>query len=239
MTGRLNDFWMRIRDQPRIVTVSILLLVLILWGFLELADEVFEGETHELDESLVRALRRADDPSEPVGPLWLKEVARDVTAMGSQAVLSFFTLAVAGFLYLDRKRRLAATLLTAVVTGMLLTYGMKGLFARPRPDIVPHFSEVYSGSFPSGHSMMSAVVYLTLGMLVATVLDRAWLRFYVIGLAVLLSLAVGATRVYLGVHYPSDVLAGWAAGFAWALGCRLVVRNLQRTEAVEHDGGRP
>lgn len=232
MSGRLHDCLNWFRNQPRIVTVSALLVVLTLWGFLELAEEVFEGETHHFDEWLLLSLRQPDNPAEPIGPPWLKEVARDVTAMGSPAILSFFTLAVAGYLYLDRKRRLATILLTAVITGMLLTYGLKSLFARPRPEIVPHLSEVYSRSFPSGHSMMSAVVYLTLGMLVATVLEQPRLRAYVIGLAVLLSLAVGITRVYLGVHYPSDVLAGWAAGFAWALGCRLVVRQLSGSAAA-------
>jgi undecaprenyl-diphosphatase len=224
-----------VRNQPRIVTVSALLLVLILWGFLELAEEVFEGETHHFDEWLLRSLRQADDPGTPIGPVWLKEVARDVTALGSPAVLSLFTVAVAGYLYLDRKRHLAGILLTAVVTGVFLTFGLKSLFDRPRPDIVPHLSEVYSRSFPSGHSMMSAVVYLTLGILVATVLEQPRLHAYVIGLAVVLTLAVGMTRVYLGVHYPTDVLAGWAAGFAWALACRLVVRQLQRTGHVERD----
>ena len=235
MSGRMHNCLNWVRHQPRIVTISILLLVMILWGFLELAEEVFEGETHRLDERLILSLRRPDDPATPIGPAWLKEVARDVTGLGSPAVLTFFTAAVAGFLYLDRKRQLAAALLTAVVTGTFVTYGLKKLFARPRPELVPHLSEVYSASFPSGHSMMSAVVYLTLGILVATALDRLRLRAYVIGLAVLLTLAVGMTRVYLGVHYPSDVLAGWAAGFAWALACRLVVRKLQRGGFLERD----
>jgi undecaprenyl-diphosphatase len=109
------------------------------------------------------------------------------------------------------------------------------LYARPRPDLVPHLSPVYTSSFPSGHSLIAAVVYLTLGSLLASVISRPMLKVYVLSVAMLLTTAVGLSRVYLGVHYPTDVLAGWLAGLVWALLCWLVARVLQRRGRVESE----
>jgi len=107
---------------------------------------------------------------------------------------------------------------------------------RPRPNIVPHLTEVQTSSFPSGHSMMSAVIYLTLGVLLSRLVVGAVMRFYVVAVAMLLTALVGFSRVFLGVHYPSDVVAGWTAGLAWALICLLVARILQHRGSVENPG---
>jgi undecaprenyl-diphosphatase len=123
--------------------------------------------------------------------------------------------------------------LVSIVGGLLLSSGLKAMVSRPRPDVVPHLSIVYTSSFPSGHSMLSAVVYLTLGSLLAATTQQTVLRIYVLAVAVLLSVIVGVSRVYLGVHYPTDVLAGWVAGLGWALLCWLVARWMQRRRKVE------
>lgn len=210
-----------------------------IWGFAELAEEVLEGETHAFDERILLALRSATDPSDPLGPGWLEELMRDLTALGSMGLLTIITLAVAAFLALDRKTHAALFVLLAVGGGALLSTLLKIGFDRPRPDLVPHGSIVYTASFPSGHAMLAAVVYLTLGALLARVQPRRLLKLYLLGLALLLTVAVGASRVYLGVHWPTDVLAGWAVGAAWALLCWTAALWLQRQGRVEPSGPDP
>jgi undecaprenyl-diphosphatase len=210
-----------------------------IWGFAELAGEVLEGDTHAFDERILLAMRSASDSSDPLGPGWLEELMRDLTALGSTGLLTIITLAVAGFLALDRKSHAAVFVLVAVGGGVLLSTLLKIGFDRPRPDLVPHGAVVYTASFPSGHAMLSAVVYLTLGALLARVQPRRLLKLYLLGLALLLTVAVGASRVYLGVHWPTDVLAGWAVGAAWALLCWAATLWLQRQGRVEPDDSDP
>lgn len=213
--------------------LSILLLILGVWAFAEIADEVFEGDVHDLDARVLQALRRADDPAEPIGPRWVQEIGRDATALGGVGWLAFFTGIVAGYMWLDRKYRMMLFLLAATLSGLLVSSLLKLAFDRPRPDIVPHLSHVYTSSFPSGHSMLSAVVYLTVAAILATVVPRRPLKVYVLAVALLITLFVGASRVYLGVHYPTDVLAGWVGGLVWALLCWLIARWLQQRGEVE------
>lgn len=220
-------------EREPLVLLSVFLVIAATWGFIELAGEVREGDTEALDKWMVRAMRQPDDPAAPIGPPWLPELARDATALGGVGWLLFFTFVVAGFLWLDRKYNMMVLLLVASLGGLLLSLLLKHLFGRPRPDVVPHLAYVATTSFPSGHSMLSAVVYLTLGALVAAVLPRAAEKIYVLGVAVTLSLLVGVSRVYLGVHYPTDVLAGWMAGLIWALLCWLVAHWLQKRGQVE------
>jgi undecaprenyl-diphosphatase len=194
---------------------------------------VIEGETRAMDRGLLLALRDPADPSDPIGPRWLEEVARDVTALGSTAILTFATAAVAGYLVLSRRRAAALLVLVAVAGGTLLSTLLKLGFERPRPDLVPHAVEVYTASFPSGHAMLSAVTWLTLGALLMRVEPRRRVKAYVLAMAVLTTLLVGASRIYLGVHWPTDVLAGWCIGAAWALICWLAALWLQRRGRVE------
>jgi undecaprenyl-diphosphatase len=214
----------------------ILLLVLVaggIWAFAELAGEVREGETGRVDQTLLLALRNPADPADPVGPRWAEEAARDLTALGGVAVLSLLTLAVGGYLWLDGKRRAAVLVVMAVAGGLVAATLLKQGFQRPRPDLVPHGVYVYTTSFPSGHSAMSAATYLTLGALLARVQQRRRQKLFLMGFAVLLTLIVGFTRVYLGVHWPTDVLGGWAIGGVWALLCWLAAWWLQRRGEVE------
>ncbi len=219
------------------IDLAILLAVLVVvagaLAFLQLAGAVNGGGTQRLDERIVRSLREPDSPSTPLGPAWLAEVGRDLTALGGVACLSLLSAAVAGFLLLCRKHHALALLLLAVGGGLLLSTLLKRIIDRPRPSVVPHLSHVGSSSFPSGHSMLSAIVYLTLGSLLVRLVQPRRLKVYLLGVALLLTFLVGLSRIYLGVHYPTDVLAGWAAGLAWAVLCWLVARFLQRRGAIE------
>jgi undecaprenyl-diphosphatase len=192
------------------------------WTFLELADEVIDGETDEMDRRLLLWLRHGHDLSDPRGPWWLELAMRDMTAMGSTAVLAVVALSALGYLVILRRWGTALMLACAVTGGLVASHGLKLLIERPRPDLVPHGVPVLTLSFPSGHATMSAVVYLTLGALLASLQPSRRAAAYLLGVAVLLTVLVGFSRVYLGVHWPSDVLAGWALGAAWAAGCLLV-----------------
>lgn len=218
-----------------LVLGALLVIVIGIWAFAEIADEVTEGESQVVDEWILHAFRRADDPSRPIGPGWLQGTAIDITALGGVFVLSFMTIAVCTYLFLVRKHHAMWLVLIASAGGLLLSTGLKFLFERDRPSLVPHLTQVYSASFPSGHAMLSTVVYLTLGSLLARLVETPLVKLYFLGVALLLSFLIGLSRVFLGVHYPTDVLAGWTAGLVWALVCWVTARYLQRRGAVEKD----
>lgn len=232
---RLVRIYAWLRSHEPIVYLVALLIAACAWGFIKLADEALEGETAAFDEAVVRGLRNPDDLSRPIGPEMLAEIARDVTALGGIGPLAFFSIVAAGYLFFDRKLRMALFLAAATGGSVVASLILKNLFDRPRPSVVPHLTEVYTSSFPSGHSMLSAAIYLTLGSLLAASIPRITLKIYVLAVAMILSLAVGISRVYLGVHYPTDVLAGWMAGMIWALLCWFFARWLQRKHKVESE----
>lgn len=215
------------------VLTSLLLIVCSIWGFMELTTMVMEGGRPKFDETFLLALRQPGQPTVPLGPEWLPQVMKDLTALGGAAVLSLLSLSVVGFLILERKGRIALLVVASVVGGLLLAGVLKKGFQRPRPEIVPHLTHETTSSFPSGHSMLSAVTYLTLGTLLARHYRDHRLKIFFLTAAASISLMVGISRVYLGVHYPSDVLAGWCAGTAWALFCDFVACWLQRRGQVE------
>jgi undecaprenyl-diphosphatase len=220
------------RTEPWVLELF-LALGLLVWGFIEIGENVVQGETHRFDKALLEMLREPGDLDNPVGPWWFEAMVRDYTALGGAAVLALLTIFVLGYLLLAGKRANALLVIAAVVGGALLSHALKLGFDRPRPDLVARLVEVRTLSFPSGHAMLSAITYLTLGALVARVQGSARTRRYVMGIAVGLTLLVGASRVYLGVHWPSDVLAGWCGGAAWALVCWLLARRLERRGKVE------
>jgi undecaprenyl-diphosphatase len=233
--GKVRQLLRWLGNASPLVLAAVLVVVVASWAFIRIADEVHEGETQHFDDWAIRALRRPNDPAELRGPKWMHEVARDITALGGVTVLLLVTAAVVGYLIIDEKQRGVWLVLTATLGGLGLSTLLKDFFARPRPSGVPHLSSVYTSSFPSGHSMLSAVVYLTLGSLLARLVPQRALKFYFVFVALVLTFLIGVSRVYMGVHYPTDVLAGWAAGLVWALLCWLVARYLQRRGAVEKD----
>ena len=218
----LNTQWSRFRDlgwsEGALLAVALFVLFCI-YSLIELVDEVIEGSSQSIDEWILLSLRRADDPALPVGPAWLREVGFDLTALGSPVVLILVVCAITGFLRLRKKGDLIIFTLVTTILGAAVAGLLKYSIARDRPDIVPHLREVTTPSFPSGHAMVSTIVYLTLGtLLMQLVVGRAAKLYCLLG-AMSLAVLVGLSRIYLGVHYPTDVLAGWTAGTAWALGC--------------------
>ena len=201
--------------------------------FAGVTDLVREDELHEAEIRLMRDLRSAEDPSRPIGPPWLERWSREITSLGSGAVLSLMTLLVVGYLLIERWYASAVLVVVSVGGGTLLTAGLKGYFERDRPNAVPHLTDALFKSYPSGHSMMSSVVYLTLAVLLARTMKRRRVKIYFVSAALFLSFLVGLSRVYLGVHYPTDVVAGWAGGTAWALLCWLTAYWLEKRGEVE------
>lgn len=204
--------------------------------FARLAGEMAEGETRAFDHALLLALRDPLNPAHPLGPTWLEEVMRDFTALGGTAVLALITLTVIAYLILASRRGTALMVGLSVAGGTVLSNALKWGFDRPRPNLVPHGMAVYSPSFPSGHAMMSAAVYLTIGALLARSEQRVRMRVFLLSVAAVLTLLVGFSRIYLGVHWPTDVMAGWLAGAAWASFCWLVMLWMQRMGRVEAEG---
>ncbi len=198
------------------------------FGFVALSEEVFEGETRHFDEWLLRSLRRTDDPAVPIGPSWLREAGLDITALGSPAILILMISAVLGLMHIRGKRSEMALTIVISLSGSLFALLLKYLLGRDRPTVVPHLREVTTPSFPSGHAMVSAVVFMTLGILLTKIVEGRRAKLYCLAWAMLLTILVGISRIYLGVHYPTDVLAGWLAGIGWALGCYAFLQMLDR-----------
>lgn len=220
------------RKDSRIL-VTFLAAAVVLFAVGRLASEVAGGDTFAIDRAIVTGLRTAADPAIPIGPHWLQAWLTDYTALGGAPVLTLITVVVVGLLAALRKYAMATFVAVAISGGAILSFLVKALYNRPRPEIVPHLVEVTSPSFPSGHAMNSAIVYLTLAVLLARSLEGRRVQVYLIGMAIALALTIGATRVYLGVHWPSDVLAGWAIGATWAALASLVAKWLQRGHRVE------
>lgn len=201
------------------------------WFFAELADAVGDGEIATFDEAVLTWLRRPDQPATPIGPFWLTHVARDVTALGGWTIGFGVTAFALGYLLLTGERRLALLTSLAVGGGIALSVMLKDVYNRPRPALVPHLVEVSTTSFPSGHAMGSTIVWLTLAALMARSHTQRRIKSYLLGCATAVVITVGLTRIYLGVHWPSDVLSGWTAGVTWALGCWLIVLLIDRRRA--------
>jgi undecaprenyl-diphosphatase len=206
--------------------------------FLFLAGEVAEGDTLAFDTRILRALRNPADPSRPIGPEWIESLLFDLTALGSPVILGLVVFAVVGFLLLQGRRRTALAVAATSFSGELVDSAMKHAFNRPRPTVVPHLREVFSASFPSGHAMESAIVYLTVGTVLMRVADRRVTKVYCLTIAILLSAIAGMSRVWLGVHYPTDVLGGWMIGFVWASVCWLVTERFEARAGIDAEKDR-
>ena len=212
-------------DSGVLIAAAALLVAALV--FVKTVDEVVEGETDWVDHHIIHWI--AAHPA----PGWFEEFMRDCTAFGGSYVLSLVTLAVGGFLWLRGERRALAFLLTAVAGALILSLALKGIFHRDRPHILEHRSYTVTTSFPSGHSMLSAAVWLTLGVMLARLETSRYLKAYFILIAIGISFLTGVSRVFLGVHWPSDVLAGWMAGTVWAMTCLFVMRHFQHRGKIE------
>jgi undecaprenyl-diphosphatase len=201
-----------------------------------LAETVLGGSTTALDRRILLLFRDPANPAHAIGPAWLAEAMRDLTSLGSTLVLGIILLSVLGYLLLAGKRRAMLLVLVSVLGGQVLSTLLKMGFERPRPDLVPNAPQVFTASFPSAHAMLSAVTYLTLGALLMRLETRRSLKAYFLALAVALTVLVGASRVYLGVHWPTDIVAGWCVGTAWATLCWTIALRLQRRGEVEQPG---
>jgi len=208
------------------------------WAFFNIASEVGEGETHAIDQRVLLMLRNPADLNDPVGPRAFEEAMRDITGLGGFTVVTLVTV-VGALMFLFHKRwRHALVFVATVLLAELSSDWAKGFYGRPRPDLVPHESYVYSASFPSGHSTLSAAAYLTLAVLIAGQETGRATKTLVFGLAVVLVLMIGASRVYLGVHWPTDVLAGWCLGAAWATAAWIAVRRISDASREAPDDAR-
>ncbi len=235
MTNGANRNWAR-RPDTRIL-LSGLIVFSALAAFAYVASEVLEGYPLAIDRWLLLRLRLVADPGVSVGPRWLLQVMVDLTALGGGTVLTLVAVFVTLYLAARRKVALAVFVLSSIAAGGVLTAVLKTLFARARPDIVPHLVEVSSASFPSGHAMNSAMVYLTGAALLASAEPSRRVRIFLVSAALALTLAIGFSRVFLGVHFPTDVLGGWAIGIAWAVAASWAAAILQRRQAIEGGEG--
>lgn len=212
---------MRLPSALRRFEIRALLLWLALvgavWAFLNIGGEVLEGETTGLDRQILLSLRNPSNLADPIGSRAFEESMRDVTALGGFTFLTLLSVVATIALVFHGKRRQALVFALTAVAAQVSSELFKTLYDRPRPDLVPHGSYVYSHSFPSGHSAMAAAIYLTLATVIASLEPKRRTKAlcYVVALSVVG--LVGFSRVYLGVHWPSDVLAGWSLGAGWAL----------------------
>ena len=221
---RMSRFWRA--ETWLLISVFLVTALLLAFGFI--ADEVMEGSTTRFDQTVVLLFRGGSDSlSGPTGPPWVREMARDITSLGSVVVLGIVSSFVVAYLLLARSRAAALLVLVTFLGGMAINSLLKIQFARPRPDLFVPAAKVFTASFPSGHAALSAITYMTLAALLARMTVSRRLRVYFVAVAIALTLMIGVSRVYLGVHYPTDVLAGWCIGSAWALLCWAIMTRLQ------------
>ncbi|NMH58879.1 phosphatase PAP2 family protein [Alteromonas ponticola] len=204
-------------DLPFIIVSAICCFAI--WTFIELADDAPEGDYLEIENKVLTFFRSAENPEQAIGPFWVEQTALEITSLGSIPVLTLIVVLCVLHMLLIRKYGMAILLTLSTVLGGALTFLLKDIFERARPDKVSALVDVMTYSFPSGHAMTSSIVFMTLGALLAQTVSNNLEKAYFIATALFLSFAIGFTRVYLGVHYPTDVMAGWAAGTAWALIC--------------------
>ncbi len=224
-SGPPHTSWLGLVLETRILAY-VAALAFSLWSFVEVAGAVQEGATGFIDERILLALRASSDPAATSGPAWLQAMARDVTSLGSAFVLGTLVTIVVGFLMLAGKLRTSLLVLLSTVSGTLTMLLLKQAFDRPRPSLLIRGDHAVAASFPSGHAMVSTLVYLTLAALITRLLPSTVLKLYVLAAALLLSVLIGLSRIYLGMHWPTDVMAGWAAGATWALATRTLAEYL-------------
>jgi len=231
-TSRIRIIKDRLLNIEIRVLLTIFLIISCLWIFFIIANAVSAGSTQKFDVTIIEHLRNPEDNT-PRGPIWLPDMMRDITSLGGGTVITIITLIVIFYLLILKKYNELLLVLAAVLGGTVIGLGLKELFGRERPDIIFRLVDVNSLSFPSGHSMMSTVIYLSLAVLLARIESERKVRVYIVSIALFLSFIIGVSRVYLGVHYPTDVIGGWTIGLAWAAVCWFIAKYLQRKKVIE------
>lgn len=218
---RILTDWISTRDNHRkAITVGALVVIVAgIWLFLVIANLVMEHKTTGFDQQVLHALRQSDNLSQPVGPVWLLGVVRDITALGGYTVLTLLTVLASLYLGLQRRFDLLLSTIITIAGGAVASNALKVFFSRERPVHIEHLVDVTTKSFPSGHAMLSTVVYLTLAILLTRTTSQNSLKLFFLCSALLLALLVGTSRLFLGVHFPTDVFAGWIAGMVWVVFC--------------------
>jgi len=234
---QIHTFLRRMLRIARTEIAAVIALFVVALGvvaFIEIADDITDTGGQAFDQAVLAWMQPV--PGDPRGPWWLEGAATDLTALGGLSVLTLFAIVAIAFLLIQRKRLSALLLLLGLAGGVTLSEGLKSVFGRPRPPAAFQALETLNASFPSGHTLLATVFYLTLGVMLTRAFPRAHLKAFVLGAAMTVALLIGLTRVYLGVHWASDVFAGWCAGADWAMSLWLVAYAVQRRQAVRADG---
>ncbi|RYG06802.1 MAG: phosphatase PAP2 family protein [Caulobacteraceae bacterium] len=236
MTGEQHVvFWRRAMRIARTEIAALSALLIIALGvmtFVEVADDMTEADGQQFDLQVLHWLQPV--AGEPRGPWWLHEAAADLTSLGGISVLTLFAVIAFSFLLIQRKRLSALLLVVGLIGGVALSEGLKALFERERPPIAYQAVETLNASFPSGHALLSTVFYLTLGVMLTRAFPQKRFKAFVLGSAITIALLIGLTRIYLGAHWASDVIAGWCAGAAWAMALWLVAYAVERRQSAAH-----
>jgi len=221
--------------RAEIAALAALLVVAVgVLTFIEVADDATEANGQAFDMSVLTWLQPT--PGNARGPWWLEEAAADLTSLGGISVLTLFALIAVIFLVMQKKRLSALLLVLGLLGGVALSEGLKALFARDRPPAAYQAVETINASFPSGHALLSTVFYLTLGVMLTRAFQQRRFKAFALGWALTIALIIGMTRVYLGAHWASDVIAGWCAGAAWAMALWLVSYGFERRQAARLSG---
>jgi undecaprenyl-diphosphatase len=213
---------------------ALLVVTLGVMTFVEVADDATEADGQAFDMAVLTWLQPV--PGDARGPWWVEEAAADLTSLGGISVLALFAVIAVIFLVMQRKRLSALLLVLGLAGGVALSEGLKAVFERARPPAAYQAVETINASFPSGHALLSTVFYLTLGVMLTRAFARRRFKAFALGCGVALALIIGLTRVYLGAHWASDVIAGWCAGAAWAMALWLVSYAVERRQAARLSG---
>ncbi len=237
-TSPLMTFARRALHLARTEFAALGALMIIAFGaaaFADLAEDMHEPGGEVFDLRVLHLMRPyADDPSRPWGPWWLKEAASDMTSLGGISVLGLFATIAILFLIIQRKRLSALLMVVGLAGGVALSEGLKAVFERERPPVAYQAVRTINASFPSGHALLSAVFYLSLGVMLTRAFPERRFKIYVLGVAILITLLIGTTRIYLGAHWATDVFAGWSVGAAWAMTLWLTSYAIERRQRAHH-----